>query len=314
MKILDDENMKELELWRQELQNLVSVQHLNVVKLHGYMYSKINRSNWNSRGYDEFKNAQGRWVGKPGGHKFSNKRKRLCLLLEICETSLQAHIENLRNVRVSFARPLAMELFGQLCKAVEYCHSKNLFHGDIKPANILLNKLDTPAPILKLSDVGVAVLIRNGMQSVRGASHHLPPWFDGDKPDYPKKTDSWAAARVLLDMLTTHSTVAVALRDTLTLLNELPTLYPVPIGGLLKALVSSLLASQPSEQLILSEFLFAAKFDEIKRLLVGGGPPAAAAAPPPLASSSSSTNTTASSSSTITTNTSNSGRGSSSSK
>ena len=48
------------------------------------------------------------------------------------------------------------EIFGQLMSAVFYCHSKGLYHGDIKPENILITKDDKGKVILKLADFGMA--------------------------------------------------------------------------------------------------------------------------------------------------------------
>ena len=46
-------------------------------------------------------------------------------------------------------------LMKQLCKAVNYIHSKGVIHRDIKPANILLKKSWKKIPTLKLGDFGI---------------------------------------------------------------------------------------------------------------------------------------------------------------
>jgi eukaryotic-like serine/threonine-protein kinase len=48
-----------------------------------------------------------------------------------------------------------LELFAQVCKAIQHAHQKGIIHRDIKPSNVLITLLDG-APLPKVIDFGVA--------------------------------------------------------------------------------------------------------------------------------------------------------------
>src|SRR5262249_43703205 len=47
-----------------------------------------------------------------------------------------------------------LELFLQVCRAVQHAHQKGIIHRDIKPANVLVTMADKPVP--KIIDFGIA--------------------------------------------------------------------------------------------------------------------------------------------------------------
>ncbi len=48
-----------------------------------------------------------------------------------------------------------LELFRQVCEAVDYAHQKKIVHRDLKPSNVLVNRYGIP----KLLDFGIAKLL-----------------------------------------------------------------------------------------------------------------------------------------------------------
>jgi len=49
-----------------------------------------------------------------------------------------------------------LELFGQICEAVQHAHHRGVIHRDLKPSNILVGRGDADRPIPKVIDFGIA--------------------------------------------------------------------------------------------------------------------------------------------------------------
>jgi serine/threonine protein kinase len=56
----------------------------------------------------------------------------------------------------------------QLIEAVDYCHSQNVVHRDIKPDNVMVNVINNMGDehyIVKLCDFGIATILEPGQSS-----------------------------------------------------------------------------------------------------------------------------------------------------
>lgn len=69
--------------------------------------------------------------------------------------------DDLRNVMLNcnqaFDEVTARSLFYQMVNAVNYCHDRNILHGDLKLENFFLNfEVDYKKITVKLGDFGIA--------------------------------------------------------------------------------------------------------------------------------------------------------------
>lgn len=73
------------------------------------------------------------------------------LIFELLNMTLANYIHNKTNIKDSIM--LIKSYLYQILSAVEYCHNKGIIHFDIKPQNILIDKLGN----LKLIDFGFVI-------------------------------------------------------------------------------------------------------------------------------------------------------------
>ena len=102
-------------------------------------------------------------------------------------------------------------LFAQLCEIVRHVHDRGLAHGDLKPANVLVQDGEPPVgnrkpqPIVRLVDFGVSEEIAGGSRGDGSGSHPFTPAFaapeiyDGGAPSVA--ADVFALGAVLGDLV-----------------------------------------------------------------------------------------------------------------
>ena len=100
--------------------------------------------------------------------------------------------------RVHFSEEMVLNWFVQILLAVEYIHSKNIIHRDIKPQNIFMTKTG----IIKLGDFGISkqldpeYLFTN---TSLGTPFYLSPEICRNS-SYNFKTDIWMLGCLLHEM------------------------------------------------------------------------------------------------------------------
>jgi serine/threonine protein kinase/tetratricopeptide (TPR) repeat protein len=108
-----------------------------------------------------------------------------------------------------------LELFIQVCHAVQHAHQKGIIHGDIKPSNILVAEQDG-GPVAKLIDFGLATGLRDVLEgevivarhhsSVFGTPAYMSPEQAGnDTAEVDSRCDIYAAGALLYELLTSQT-------------------------------------------------------------------------------------------------------------
>ncbi len=105
----------------------------------------------------------------------------------------------------------AIELFRQICDAVQEAHSHGVIHRDLKPENIYVERLGTPRPLAKVLDFGIAKIIQGEGQDqtktpltqagvVFGTPHYMSPeQIHGHAVD--ERSDIYALGVILYEMI-----------------------------------------------------------------------------------------------------------------
>ena len=103
-----------------------------------------------------------------------------------------------------------LQLFVQVCEAVQHAHQKAIIHRDLKPSNILVGEVDGK-PLSRIIDFGVAKAIGNGLagetQFTRtGAILGTPSYMSPEQAasvgvDVDTRTDVYSLGVVLYELL-----------------------------------------------------------------------------------------------------------------
>ncbi|MFN0129494.1 MAG: protein kinase domain-containing protein [Verrucomicrobiales bacterium] len=105
-----------------------------------------------------------------------------------------------------------LELFAEVCEAVEHAHRRGVLHRDLKPSNILVEELDGK-PTTRIIDFGIAKMMdpagereRNltltGKGMVIGTPQYMSPEQASSQPDLDTRSDVYALGAVLYELLT----------------------------------------------------------------------------------------------------------------
>ncbi len=104
-----------------------------------------------------------------------------------------------------------LEIFIQICFAVQHAHQKGIIHRDLKPANILVTEIDGK-PVPKVIDFGVSKAVSgNGAEAttwtrfgtVLGTLEYMAPEQAGySGTDVDTRTDIYALGVILYELLT----------------------------------------------------------------------------------------------------------------
>ncbi|NXD66161.1 E2AK2 kinase, partial [Eolophus roseicapillus] len=164
-----------------EVKQLAGLDHKNIVRYY---------SSW--KGYDH--------VTSQASRQKSDK-EILCLFIqmELCEQGpLENWIEKNRQDRKYHV--MAQIKFSQILKGVEYIHSKDLIHRDLKPQNIFISDEDK----IKIGDFGLVTSVAcENLTENTGTKSYMAPEQFGDR--YGKEVDIYALGLIWFEILSAFS-------------------------------------------------------------------------------------------------------------
>jgi len=112
--------------------------------------------------------------------------------------------------RESLSIPQRLELFAQVCRAVQHAHTKGVIHRDIKPTNILASEQDG-RPFCKIIDFGIAKATQQPLtektiftefRQLVGTPEYMSPEQAAGSLDIDTRTDVYSLGVLLYELLT----------------------------------------------------------------------------------------------------------------
>jgi serine/threonine protein kinase len=129
-----------------------------------------------------------------------------------------------------------IQLFKQVCEAVEHAHQRGILHRDLKPANILVTTQSGRA-VPKLIDFGVAKRIESQEEAVVSSDseemvgtpmYMSPEQIYGRSEDIDTRSDLYSLGVVLYELLCGHYPYEAALSSRYQLFGKIITERPIP--------------------------------------------------------------------------------------
>ncbi|XP_062550028.1 serine/threonine-protein kinase Nek8 [Armigeres subalbatus] len=147
-----------------------------------------------------------------------------------------------------------LNIFEQITSAINYMHSQNILHRDLKTANVFMNKRG----IVKIGDFGISKIMstRIHAQTVLGTPYYFSPEMCEGK-EYDEKSDIWALGCIVGEMACFKK--AFSATNLSELVSKIMTAKYVPLpegySNTLKHVLSLMLKIDPQDRPSASEIL-----------------------------------------------------------
>uniref|UniRef100_G3MR81 Aurora kinase n=1 Tax=Amblyomma maculatum TaxID=34609 RepID=G3MR81_AMBMU len=140
----------------------------------------------------------------------------------------------------------------QVCKALQYCHSKKVIHRDIKPENILFGYNG----VIKIADFGWSVHAPSSRrETLCGTMDYLPPEMV-ENSVYDEKVDLWALGVLIYEFLVGRPPFETSCaKNTYDRIRRVDLQFPDHVSDDAKDLISRLLRKEPRERASLDEVM-----------------------------------------------------------
>ncbi|KAJ7962527.1 Protein kinase [Quillaja saponaria] len=149
---------------------------------------------------------------------FRDEEKRECfLVMELMSRDLSSHIKEScgPRKRIPFSLPVVVDLMLQVARGMEYLHSKNIYHGDLKPSNILVRARGSSTEgylQAKISGFGLSSVKKKGSSNQNGTPPFI--WYapevleeqeqtgSTENSKYTEKSDVYSFGMVCFELIT----------------------------------------------------------------------------------------------------------------
>ncbi len=104
----------------------------------------------------------------------------------------------------SFPLKIAINVFLQICEGMAEVHAHGMIHQDLKPSNILVSKIETDAPEVKILDFGTAKLVVTDSEKTGefvGSPPYMSPEQCGGEPT-DARSDIYSLGCLMYEILT----------------------------------------------------------------------------------------------------------------
>ncbi|OHT02848.1 CAMK family protein kinase [Tritrichomonas foetus] len=199
---------------------------------------------------------------------FFDSQGDFCIVLEYADgKDLQKYLETHKQI----AEKQVLQIFTQIILGLDYIHSQNVLHRDIKTANVFLFRKG----LVKLGDFGIAREVQNDelAGTLIGTPYFMcPELLRGQRYGFP--ADIWAAGCVLFELLAGKHAFTGKSREELFAnimsgkMPQMPTQYSKPLINLLCSMLSQDPAQRPSCKDILATDIIGQGLDALQAKLM----------------------------------------------